>query len=262
VSINEVIAALCAAAARAVPPGLAVAVGEFEGAAAMVRNAAEGSSQPEAAEAAGWLDQATARAIEAHQACVAAQDSIGRIIAALTPAAGAAGSPGTVDHDRPQPPSSVQSPHGDRYPVRSKWAAHLMDRYSPPRSGLPVRGMVRVAGQDQTFEFKPGAEFWAKKAYERVKSLQVPERIKRSLGRISTHVEFQVAAWMVESGHTEVEVCINRTPCGYRKDLSENDGCHQFLQGFLPGGCRIHLYGTDDNGKKAYIATYEGKNDR
>jgi len=77
--------------------------------------------------------------------------------------------------------------------------------------------------------------------------------------RVVHHVEFETAAWMVEFNVKEAELIINRTPCGYRRDLERNrPGCHQFLQGFLPSGSSLHVYGTDENGLKSFIATYRG----
>lgn len=37
-------------------------------------------------------------------------------------------------------------------------------------------------------------------------------------------------------------------------------GCHQFLQGFLPKGFTLHIFGTGENGRKIFTASYEGRN--
>ncbi|RBM14809.1 hypothetical protein DI005_29495 [Prauserella sp. PE36] len=135
-----------------------------------------------------------------------------------------------------------------------------MERYSPPGSGVPVRGLARAAGQDATVEFRPGQEYWAAKATERAKAIGAPAAFWEA--NVTHHVEFETAVWMIESGHREAEVIVNRTPCGYRRDLEpyRHAGCHQFLQGFLPQGHTLHVYGTDDHGTKTFIASYEGQN--
>ncbi|WP_019818972.1 DddA-like double-stranded DNA deaminase toxin [Saccharomonospora saliphila] len=157
-------------------------------------------------------------------------------------------------------PTTSESPDGDRYPVEAFWGAHLMDRYSPPGSGIPVTALVRGVGQDVTHEFKPGQQYWSRRATERAKSIKPPAAFWRA--NITHHVEIQAATWMVDSGSSEAEIIVNRTPCGYRKDLEpqRKAGCHQFLQGFLPQGHTLHVYGTDDHGRRYFIASYEGKN--
>lgn len=135
-----------------------------------------------------------------------------------------------------------------------------MDKYSPPRSGVPVRGLARIPGQDKIHEFRPGEEYWSKRVTERARKIGAPEGFWDA--KISHHVEFETVAWMIEAGEKVAEIIINRTPCGYRQDLGELDGCHQYLQGFMPKGTRLHVYGTDENGKKTFITTYEGRNER
>lgn len=187
-------------------------------------------------------------------------------LGASTPSAGPAVSPVStqaVPHaEQAKSPRPVESPHGDRYPGQASWGAHLMDRYSPPGSGVPVRALVRASGKDTVHEFKPGQQYWAHRATERATSIGAPPAFWRA--NITHHVEIEAATWMVEARHREAEIIVNRTPCGYRKELEpqRKAGCHQFLHGFLPQGYTLHVYGTDEHGRRYFIATYEGKNPR
>ena len=68
------------------------------------------------------------------------------------------------------------------------------------------------------------------------------------------HIEMQVASWMVSTRQTEVELVINREPCGERFWL----GCHQALPMFLLVGQRLWISGTR-GGSQYYSHSYEGK---
>ncbi|MFD1146714.1 DddA-like double-stranded DNA deaminase toxin [Saccharothrix hoggarensis] len=161
----------------------------------------------------------------------------------------------------PPPPTSdpvrsVRSPSGDHYPVEAGWGAHLMGRYSAPRSGVPVHGLARAKGSETTLSFRPGEQYWTERVVERARFLRAGAAFWKA--RVHFHVEFETAAWMVESGVREAELIVNRTPCGYRMDLERQPGCHQYLRRFLPVGSALHVYGTDENGRKTFIATYRG----
>jgi hypothetical protein len=143
----------------------------------------------------------------------------------------------------------VTSPAGDSYPPDAAWAAHLIDQpYSADGSGVPVIGIVRATGRAAIFEFRPGASRWTDIAQARLAALNAPTFTRK----VDFHVEMQVAAWMVETGVTHVELVINREPCGQLRGR----GCHQALRWFLPAGYHLSVTGT--RGDRYYKSDYDG----
>lgn len=69
--------------------------------------------------------------------------------------------------------------------------------------------------------------------------------------KVNHHVEMQVVAWMVSTGQTDVELVVNREPCGERFGL----GCHQVLPMFLLAGHRLSISGTR-GGSRYYSHSY------
>src|SRR5829696_6474801 len=142
------------------------------------------------------------------------------------------------------------SPAGDHYPATASWAAHLIDQpYSAPNSGVPVVGMIRLAG-DRIHEFTPGSGHWTDLARRRLTELNAPAWARS----VDYHIEMQVAAWMVATGTRELSLVINREPCGERF----GQGCHQALSAFLPVGYRLSVTGTY-GGQRYYQHDYDGK---
>lgn len=140
---------------------------------------------------------------------------------------------------------------GDAYPPAAAWAAHLIDQpYSPRGSGVPVVGIARQVGVGAGFEIRPGPGRWSDEAERRVTEIKAPDWALE----IYYHVEMQVAAWMISSRLGEVELVLNREPCGERFGL----GCHQLLPIFLPIGHRLWISGTR-GGSRYYSCSYEGK---
>jgi hypothetical protein len=100
---------------------------------------------------------------------------------------------------------------GDAYPPKAAWAAHLIDQpYSPMGGRVPVVGIARELGTGAGFEMRPGPGRWCDVAERRVTELKAPDWAVE----ICHHIEMQVAAWMASSALTEVELVINREPCG------------------------------------------------
>ncbi|MFD4642139.1 DddA-like double-stranded DNA deaminase toxin [Lentzea sp. NPDC058436] len=141
--------------------------------------------------------------------------------------------------------------HRDTYPPGS--SGHLITApYSAPNSGVPVEGIAQAPGAPP-FEFLPQGGRWTLAAKQRLADLNAPPWAKA----VDYHIELQVAAWMIASGHREVVLTINREPCGERF----GKGCHQVLQAFLPRGYRLRVHGTR-GGSSHYTYDYEGRSDR
>jgi hypothetical protein len=145
----------------------------------------------------------------------------------------------------------VRSAAGDSYPSTAAWAAHLIDQpYSAVHSRVPVVGIARVAGTGGGFEMRPGPGRWTDEAERRFAELKASEWAVVT----GHHIEMQVAAWMLSTGQTEVELVLNREPCGNPIRW----GCHQFLPVFLLRGYRLLVSGTR-GGSQYYSYSYEGK---
>lgn len=115
----------------------------------------------------------------------------------------------------------TKSPAGDSYPARAGWAAHLIDQpYSAVNTEIPVVGVVRAEGTDTTFEFTPGGGYWTEQARQRLTELNAPPWARA----VDNHLEMQVAAWMVRTDTRNVELVINREPCGERYYSHDYDG--------------------------------------
>lgn len=159
-----------------------------------------------------------------------------------------------------QPSDIVRSPSGDAYPMQASWGVDRARPYSRPGSKDPVRGLIRT-DDGEIIELKPGRGLMVMPAVKRARVAELPEVFW--LADICHHVEFQAAAWMLNRGKTETDVIINRTVCFYRKDLEpwRTTGCDEWLPHFLPRGTKLHVYGTDDDGKAVFLKTYEGECD-
>lgn len=145
----------------------------------------------------------------------------------------------------------ARSAAGDSYPPEAAWAAHLIDQpYSAVASGVPVVGIARVTGTGGGFEMRPGPGWWTDEAKHRLGELKLPKWAVK----VDHHVEMQVAAWMVSTRQTDIELVINREPCGELFWL----GCHQALPMFLPEGYRLSVSGTR-GGNQYYSYSYEGR---
>lgn len=96
----------------------------------------------------------------------------------------------------------------------------------------------------------PGPGWWTDAAKRRLAELKLPKWAVK----LDYHVEMQVVAWMVSTGQTDVELVINREPCGERFGL----GCHQALPMFLLVGHCLSISGTR-GGSRYYSYSYEGK---
>lgn len=201
----------------------------------------DGSNQPEVADLVRLEAVTRDRLREAADSLSRCEAEINAMIARF---AGAAARP-------PDVAEAVKSPPGDSYPPDAGWAAGLIDQpYSPVNSGVPVVAIVRATSSAKSFTWKPGSGRWTESAKRRLAYLNAPAWARR----VDYHIEMQVAAWMVESGTRQVELVINREPCGERFGR----GCHQALQAFLPSGYRLSVFGTRGGGRY-FTCDYDGK---
>jgi len=216
----------------------------------LLRSALTGSRDPEVESFLAWCSDVQRRFDERSRATAATECGIQSIINRLRGDGPSDPTP-TSPTRRAATPRPVVSPSGDHYPERAAWAAHLVDQpYSPIKSGVPVVGIARVAGTDRTFTFRPGSGRWTEVAATRLAQLGAPNWVRA----LDLHIEFQVAAWMVDSGYEDVELVINRESCGERFGR----GCHQAIRSFLPRGSRMSVSGTRGGGQH-FTYDYEGK---
>ncbi|GAA2676287.1 MULTISPECIES: DddA-like double-stranded DNA deaminase toxin [Actinosynnema] len=142
---------------------------------------------------------------------------------------------------------------GDTYPPGTEWALPLIThRHSPERSGLPVEGHVRALDPESQIShaFRPSGGRWRDEAEERLRALNAPDWALN----VVSHVEVQVAAWMIACRIRRAELVLNREPCGIRV----RRGCHGALSALLPPGYRLTVAGTCGGGGH-YRIDYDGR---
>ncbi|AXX29480.1 hypothetical protein KCV87_09600 [Actinosynnema pretiosum subsp. pretiosum] len=248
-SLPEVAAALARVLALAAETAAALEVaderaGEMR---ALVERAAEGTAGEElellrAAHASFAEDLAAVRA-----ALAGGRESVESYRASLlTPPPRPAAPPTT----RPKP---LVARTGDTYPPGTEWALPLIvHRHSPERSGLPVEGHVRALDPESQIShaFRPSGGRWRDEAAERLRAANAPAWALN----VVSHVEVQVAAWMVACRIKRAELVLNREPCGIRAKR----GCHGTLSALLPPGYRLTVAGTCGGGGH-YRIDYDGR---